>query len=66
MLRMMYLGHPEAWLGDNVCENSTTPLKFVMDFKEEMATIAKNVWATQPDIVAIVGKKRKITETQKL
>lgn len=66
MIRMMFLGFPDAWVGDTVCENSSKPLPFVVSFKQELQTIANNVWMTFTEISDIVKRKKKRTEQQKV
>lgn len=66
MIRMMFLGYPESWVGETVCENSTEQMEYVMKFKEELFNIAKNVWGSYSDVVDIVKKKRKVNGIQKL
>lgn len=66
MIRMMFLGHPESWVGETICENSTKPMEYVTQYKIELNNIAENVWRSYPDIVDIVNKKRKVSTTQKL
>lgn len=66
IIRMMFLGFPESWVGDTVCENSTDPLPFISTFKDELQNIAKNVWASCTDISDIVKRKKKKTEQQKI
>lgn len=66
MIRMMFLGFPEAWVGDSVCENSTNHMPFVVGFRQELDTIANNVFNFENDIKDIVAKKRKKNITQKL
>jgi len=65
-IRMMFLGHPESWIGETTCDNSETPMPLVLEFKRELQTIARNVWGVFNDISDIVNKKRKIHENQKL
>lgn len=65
-IRMMFLGFPESWVGETVCENITDHLDFVLDFKKELHNIANNVWGSFPDVSSIVQKKRKVSEVQKL
>lgn len=67
MIRMMFLGHPESWVGETICEKSNNcDLEFVINFKRELLNIARNVWGACPEIVQIVSKKKKVSETQKL
>lgn len=66
MIRLLFLGHPDAWVGETICENADIQLDFVLRFKEELTIIARNVWGANPNIVAIVAKKRKTNEMQKL
>jgi hypothetical protein len=67
MIRMMFLGCPESWISEtNITETMETSMDFISDFKNELYTIARNVWGSYPCIAEIVGKKRKITEVQKL
>lgn len=66
MIRMMFLGYPESWVGETICENSTNTMEYALKFKEELHNIAKNVWGSYTELVDIVKKKRKINETQKL
>lgn len=66
MLRQMFLGSPDAWVGECVCDNAPNHLAFVDDFKSEMINIAKNVWAANPTVADIVKKKRNCNETRKL
>jgi hypothetical protein len=65
MIRMMFLGHPEAWIGDSVCENSTNHFPFVNAFRQELENIANNVYNNEKDISDVVAKKRKKNITQK-
>lgn len=65
MIRMLFLGHPEGWVGDSVCENSSNHLPFVIGFRQEMENIANNVNNKEKDITDIVSKKRKKTIAQK-
>jgi hypothetical protein len=65
-IRMMFLGFPESWVGETVCENATNHLEFVIDFKKELQNIAQNVWGCFPDVSCIVQKRRKVSDIQKL
>ncbi len=56
---MMFLGHPEAWMGDSVCETSTNHLPFVVGFRQEIENIAINVYNSEKDIMDIVSRKKK-------
>jgi hypothetical protein len=66
MIRMMFLGHPESWVGETMCENYDKPMEYIALFKEEIRTIAQNVWGSYPEVVAVVAKKRKMFDSQKL
>lgn len=66
MIRMMFLGFPEAWVRDTICENSTAPLPFIEDFKSELEIIANNVWLAYNDISEVVKRKKKRTMQQKI
>jgi hypothetical protein len=66
MIRMLFLGFPEAWVGDTICENSTHPMPFIDDFKQELQIIANNVWMSFTEISDIVKRKKKKTQQQKI
>lgn len=65
MIRMLFLGHPEAWVGDSVCENSTNHMPFINGFRQEIENIAINVFNCEKDITDVVIRKRKKNITQK-
>lgn len=65
MIRMMFLGHPESWVGDSVCEINNNHLDWVIGFRQELETIAKNVYNNETDISTIISRKRKKTIQQK-
>lgn len=66
MIRMMFLGFPEAWVGETVCENATSHLPFITEYKCELLTIAQNVWASYPEISNILKRKKKTTDQQRV
>jgi hypothetical protein len=66
MIRLMFLGHPEAWVGDSVCESFTNHLPYIEGLKGELNQIASNVWSAYPEVSGVVSRKKKKTQQAKL
>ena len=66
MIRLMFLGHPEAWVGDSVCESFTHHLPYIEGLKEELNHIASNVWSSYPNVSSVVARKKKKTQQAKI
>jgi hypothetical protein len=66
MIRLMFLGHPEAWVGDSICESFTQHLPFVVGLKDELHRIATNVWSSYADVSNVVARKKKKSQERKM
>jgi hypothetical protein len=60
MLRLVFLGHPQAWVGASICELSSQHLPYILGLKKELETIATNVFTTYTDAADVVKRKKKI------
>lgn len=60
MIRLVFLGHPEAWVGASVCELSTQHMPYILGLKAELEAIATNVFTTYTEVANVVKRKKKI------
>jgi hypothetical protein len=66
MIRLLFLGSPEAWVGASVCELSTEHMPYIEGVKRELDCIATNVYGAYTNVSDVVRRKKKKTQQQKL
>lgn len=66
LIRMMFLGQPEAWVGASVCEMANSHLPYIVGLKAELDAIAANVYGSYTHVSDVVRRKKKKTQQQKL
>lgn len=66
MIRLLFLGHPEAWVGDSVCERHTHQMPFIEGLRQELMQVGANVWSTHTEVSNVVNRKKKHTQVKKI